>query len=145
MLGGLQNYLRRKRRAIGIAIAAVALVFAFLFFYEPSSPDGVYYERSAFSEHYHWIFKNGTLFTQVEEDLPPEIFGAYYKSGTQWIWEMGIPRTKVVIKPSWFGVKLISSQFIGGHQFWPRYGFCWAIDCWNWIHIHIFHDRQILQ
>lgn len=133
MFDDLQKFLRRRRLGIGVAFTITLLLFVFLFAVEPSSPDGVYYEKSALSEHYHWIFKDGTLFIQPEEEMPPEIFGTYYKSGNQWVWEMGIPPTKVVIKPSWFGVKLISNQFQAGHQFWPRYGFCWAIDCWNWI------------
>jgi hypothetical protein len=138
MFSGLKSFLRRRKQTIAIASSVIVLLVGFLYFYEPASPDGVYYERSPVSEHYHWIFKDGTLFIQPEEEMPPEIFGTYCKSGTQWVWEMGIPPTKVVIKPSWFGVKMISFQFIGGHQFWPRHGFCWAFDCWNWICSHLF-------
>jgi len=138
MFDGLQKFLRRRRLGIGVVFSITLLLFVFVFAVEPSSPEGVYYERSTFSEHYHWIFKDGTLFIQPEEEMPPDMFGTYCKSGNQWVWEMGIPPTKVVIKPTWFGVKMISSQFIGSHQFWPRHGFCWAFDCWNWIRSHLF-------
>jgi len=137
MFDGLQKFLQRRRLGIGVAISIALLLVVFLFAVEPSSPEGIYYERSPLSENYHWIFKGGTLFIQAKQE-PPEIFGTYCKSGTQWVWQMGIPPTKVVIKPSWFGVKMISSQFIGGHQFWPHHGFCWAFDCWNRIRSHLF-------
>jgi hypothetical protein len=137
MFDCLQKFLRRRRLWIGVVFSITLLLFVFLLATEPSSPEGVYYESSPLSENYRWIFKDGTLFIQSKQE-PPEIFGTYCKSGTQWASQMGIPPTKVVIEPSWFGVKMISTQFIGGHQSWPRHGFCWAFDCWNWIRSHLF-------
>jgi hypothetical protein len=136
MLGDLQNYLRRKRLGIGITFSVFLLLFAFLFFYEPSTPDGVYYDENIACGHGCWIFKNGKVFVECE-DHSPDGAGTYSKTENQWVWGNNATNA-TVIKPSLFGVKVICSQFQNGKQFWPRDCFSWVIDCRDWVGSHLF-------
>jgi hypothetical protein len=117
------NFPRRKRRGILIASSVVALLTALLFIYEPSSPDGVYYDQYIACGHGCWIFKDGKISIQCDEE-PPKNSGAYYKSGNQWAWGNN-PTNMIFIKPSLFGVKVICKQFQRGQQFWPRDSLSW--------------------
>jgi hypothetical protein len=121
MLAGQKILWRRKRRWVLIASSVVALLVAFLLFYEPASPDGIYFDPYIGCEHGVWILKNGKVYVQCVGQEAPHDEGVYVKSGNQWIGKSG-----GVIKPSILGITFYDSSFKNGHAFFFRDQFSWV-------------------
>jgi len=135
MFSNLQNNLRRRGRGIGSVASAVLLLILYLFFYEPSTPDGIYYDPYIACEHGCWIFKDGEISIQCDKH-PPKKAGTYHKIQNKWV-SGDDPTNSAVIKPSLFGVNVIGSQFQKGHVFWLRDCFSWIFDFIDWIQLHV--------
>jgi hypothetical protein len=125
MFDGQKSFWRRNNSSIWIAFSVIIFLALCVCFYEPSSPDGVYYDQYIACEHGCWIFKEGTIYIQCDKD-PPKKTGTYYKSGNQWVWGNN-PTNMLIIKPSLIGVKVICKQFETGQAFWPRDSLSWVI------------------
>ena len=118
--------MQRKKFIVGVFLSVALLLVTFLFFYEPSSPEGIYFDKNIACRHGCWIFKGGNVSVQCDEGSPQNA-GLYHKSGNQWLWGNN-PTNVVLITPSLFGLKVIGAQFQGNHQFWPRDCFSRFID-----------------
>jgi hypothetical protein len=119
----------RKKPKIMVVLALFLLALLFVVFYEPSSPDGVYYWPDLACSHGVWIFKNGKIYGQCIGENAPSKIGSYIKSGNKWISES---RDNISMKPSMFGITLYGSSFKNGHQFFFRDQFSWVVDCKDW-------------
>jgi hypothetical protein len=135
--GGLQNYLSRKRPAIAIVSLITFLLAGFLYRYEPSSPAGVYYDPDIACGHGCWIFKDGKVYIQCDEE-PPEYSYVYLKLNGQWVLQGINGESRGILKASLFGLKLISPQIQHGETYWARDGLSWVIVCKKWIGSHPF-------
>jgi hypothetical protein len=136
MSGGHEQFWRRKRRIIWIAFSILLLLLAVLFFYEPSTPEGIYYDPNVASEYAYWIFgKDGKVFLQTERTY--EYAGVITKVGNEWVGNEGTNGVgREVFKPKLLGLVVYNSQLEGGHVFWFRKRFAWIIDCKEWLQQH---------
>jgi hypothetical protein len=125
MLDGQKSFWRRNNSGIWIAFSVIIFLALCVCFYEPASPDGIYYDQNIGGEHGCWIFKDGTIYITCDVH-PPEKTGVYYKNGNQWVSGTN-PANMFIIKPSLFGVKVICKQFQKGQEFWPRNSLSWVI------------------
>jgi hypothetical protein len=133
MLAGLRNVLQKNW--FWFVFISVLSLSVLLFFYRPSSPDGVYFDENMACEHGCWIFEKGDVSAQCDKGTP-EKAGEYRKSGSQWFWGNN-PTNRVTIKASIFGIQVTGSQFQSGQVFWPRDYFSWIINCKDWIKLHL--------
>jgi hypothetical protein len=134
MLDGEQTFWQRKRLVIRIALSFVILFIVFAVYYQPSSPDGIYYDPDLACGHGCWIFKDGKIFVRCDDEVP-QASGIYSKSGKNWI-SANNPTNFVIFKPSLFGLNVVGSQYQHGQTFWPRNCFSWVVDCKEWIQKH---------
>jgi hypothetical protein len=134
MLDGEQTFWQRKRMAFRIVLFLVILLFVFLTCYQPSTPDGVYYDPDLACGHGCWIFKDGQIYTECEDHVP-QAAGKYFKLGNQWV-NNSNPTNEIVIKPFLLGIKLESPTLKNGHEFFVRDSFSWVFDCKEWVKKH---------
>jgi hypothetical protein len=118
MFHGLQKNIRKKRKVITIISLVIVLLIGFLYFYEPATPDGVYFDGKNARLPWFYILKEGKVSIKCNDEIIEE-GGAYYKLANKWIWG-NYPTNTAVIKPSLFGIKLTGSQFPNGQAFLLR-------------------------
>src|ERR1700688_617212 len=109
MVGGLKNHSRRKK--LGIISVAIVLGVLVVAFYQPSSPDGVYYDPYLACGHGCWKLKEGKIFTECDEEAY-KFAGNFLKVNGEWIIQGKSGEVDAILKPSLFGLKVIDKQFI---------------------------------
>jgi hypothetical protein len=132
MFSGLKSFLRRRKQTIAIASSVIVLLVGFLYFYEPSSPEGIYYDPDLACGYGVWIFKDGKVFVQCDGETPRES-GLYVKSGNRWT---SVEKNGAVFKPSILGIKVYDPFLHNGQSFWFRSKFSWIVDCKEWFQKH---------
>ena len=135
MLTGQKSCWQRSWKWVWVSFSMIVMLPLFVFLYEPPSPDGTYYDPYMACGHGRWIFNDGKVFAQGDNE-PPQYSGAYYKSGGRWVCGSN-PTNMAIIKPSLLGVTVTCKQFQQGRRFLFRDCFSWAIDSIDWIPMHL--------
>ncbi len=112
-----------KRSAIAVGFLLSASLVLFFTFYQPSTPDGIYYDSGLACTHGCWILKGGKIYVQCDNEAP-RASGSYAKSGQAWVSETD-PKSPIIFQPGLLGLKVVGTRFQHGRAFWPRDSFSW--------------------
>ena len=113
------------------------VMVVFLLVYQPASPDGDYYDPDISCGHGCWVFKDGKVYIQCDEESS-EYSYVYLKLNGQWVLQDIRGESIGVLKSSIFGLNLINPQMQYGQKHWTRDGLSWVIECKEWIGSHPF-------
>ena len=116
---------RLAKVAVLTLLVAPGLGALYWCYHFPIDPEGLYYDPFVGSiEPPYWVFRNGRVWMQ-EKGARDVGSGVYVKSNGAWILLGNSNEPDIVLKPSPFGIRMISKDSSGWSIYLPRRGYSW--------------------
>jgi hypothetical protein len=111
--------------ALTLVLFFLALTIALISCGRLAKPDGRYYDACIGSSNpTYWVFKDGKacLREKGAADIPA---GSYFRSNGSWVLRGDPSAGDVVLRPTPFGIRMVSAPSTQMNKYLPRQGFAW--------------------
>lgn len=119
------NRLLRPGKVLAFSLVCLGLAIMLISCGHPAKPDGKYYDAYIGSSNpTYWVFKDGKACLREKgiADIPA---GTYFRSNGVWILRGDPSVGDVVLRPTPFGIRMVSAPSAQMNKYLPRTGFAW--------------------